>query len=37
VKDLGARVIVSEIGTDMSRFATDAHLVFLGLPLPAQL
>jgi transposase len=27
VKDLGARVIVSEIGTDMSRFATDAHLV----------
>jgi transposase len=27
IKDLGARVIVSEIGTDMSRFATDAHLV----------
>jgi len=27
IKDLGARLIVSEIGTDMSRFATDAHLV----------
>jgi len=27
VKDLGARVIISEIGTDMSRFATDAHLL----------
>jgi transposase len=27
IKDLGARVIVSEIGTDMSRFATDANLI----------
>jgi len=27
VKDLSARVIVSEIGTDMSRFASDAHLI----------
>jgi transposase len=27
VKDLSAWVIVSEIGTDMSRFATDAHLI----------
>src|SRR5262245_49786657 len=27
IKDLGARLIVSEIGTDMSRFATDAHLI----------
>ena len=27
IKDLGARLIVSEIGTDMSRFATDANLV----------
>jgi transposase len=26
VSDLSAQVIVSEIGTDMSRFATDAHL-----------
>src|SRR5215468_8919143 len=27
IKDLGARLVVSEIGTDMSRFATDAHLI----------
>ena len=27
VKDLSAQVIVSEIGTDMSRFASDAHLI----------
>jgi transposase len=27
VKELGAQVIVSEIGTDMSRFATDANLI----------
>jgi transposase len=27
IKDLGAWVIVSEIGTDMSHFATDAHLI----------
>jgi transposase len=36
IKDLGARVIVSEIGTDMSRFATDAHLVSWACLLPAQ-
>jgi transposase len=27
VKDLSARAIISEIGIDMSRFATDAHLI----------
>jgi transposase len=27
VKDLSARTILSEIGIDMSRFATDAHLI----------
>jgi len=27
VKDLSARAILSEIGIDMSRFATDAHLI----------
>jgi transposase len=27
VKDLGARVIVSEIGTDMGRFPTSGHLI----------
>ena len=27
VKNLGARTIISEIGTDMNRFATDAHLI----------
>src|SRR5262249_15820790 len=36
VKTLAAMQILSEIGTDMSRFATDANLVFLGVYLPAQ-
>jgi transposase len=27
IKDLSARAIISEIGIDMSRFATDAHLI----------
>jgi transposase len=27
VKDLSARMIISEIGTDMTRFASDAHLI----------
>jgi transposase len=34
ISQLSAQVIVSEIGTDMSRFATDAH--FLGRLVPAQ-
>ena len=27
IRDIGAQVIVSEIGTDMSRFASDANLI----------
>jgi len=34
IKDVAAQVIVSEIGIDMTRFPTAAHL--LGRPLPAQ-
>jgi transposase len=29
IKNLGAHVIVSEIGIDMSRFPSDAHLISL--------
>ena len=36
VSDLTAQVIVSEIGVDMSRFATAGHLDLVGRPVPAQ-
>ena len=36
VGELGAQVIVSEIGTDMDRFPTAGHLLVLGRPLSPQ-
>ena len=35
VSTLGAQAIISEIGTDMSRFPTAGHLAVLGGPVPA--
>jgi transposase len=36
IKNLSAHVIVSEIGIDMSRFPSAAHLHLLGLHMSAQ-
>jgi transposase len=36
VSELSAQVILSEIGTDMGRFATAAHLRSWGWPVSAQ-
>ena len=36
IRDIGAQVVVSEIGTDMSRFPSDGHSHFLGRSLSAQ-
>jgi transposase len=36
ISDLTAQIIVSEIGTDMSRFPTAGHLNLLGRTMPAQ-